>query len=449
MSSAVARAGPARLRPEEVEVVIYHRNCTDGFASAHCAHDFARRERARGREQTIEFLPGIPGRPPPSAEVRGKNVLICDLSYGAAAMAELASAARKVLVLDHHQSALEDLAALPAHMKVLDLGRSGATLAWDYFNPGAPVPRALRYVEDHDLWAHRLPETESFAAFAKSLPFTFEAYDRLLDEAYLEGVVFPRGRGMAELVQSMARGLARRAVPKFAQMGGRCLFVAYLNSPVLQSELGHEVLALYPSADFSAIYSVNDHSGETRFSLRSDDTAADVSAIARTCGGGGHRNASGCILASLKSTLPGRILGGRAVYRLLEGLELYRTAVDDGPPILVAALRAPWLQRELAQHLADSRYSGVLEAAHHAAVLECQRAGSRGAQGYAAALGPNPELVVVWDAPASAGIACAGPALPRAAPALGKLCGASRRGPALFEGRLSRGLGRPPLWPGE
>lgn len=429
--------------------MIYHHNCPDGFASAHCAHDYARRARALGRRQEIEFLPGVYNRPPPCAEVRGKNVLICDFSYGAPEMAALAAAARKVLVLDHHKSAFENLVALPDHMKVFDMGHSGAVLAWDYFNPGAPVPRALRYVEDHDLWAHRLPETESFSAFVKSLPYTFEAYDRLLDDDYLEAVAFPQGRGMADIVRGMVRDLARRASPKFAQMGDRCLFVAYLNSPMLQSELGHEVLALYPSADFSAVYSVNDHSGETRFSLRSDDTSADVSVVARTCGGGGHRNASGCSLATLKNTLPGRILGGRSVYRLLEGLELYRAAVDDGPPVLIAALRAPWLQRELALHLADTRYPGVLEAAHHAAVLESEKAGGgRLAERCRAAPGPNPELIIVWDSAEAAGLACAGAAMTRAAVALGKLCGAFSLSPALFEGRLSSRLSLPPFRPG-
>lgn len=60
----IGEPAPGRMRPEEVEVVIYHFNCADGFASAHCARDYARRAGARGRVQAIVFLPGIHKRPP-------------------------------------------------------------------------------------------------------------------------------------------------------------------------------------------------------------------------------------------------------------------------------------------------------------------------------------------------------------------------------------------------
>ena len=53
---------------------------------------------------------------------------------------------------------------------------------------------------------------------------------------------------------------------------------------------------MYPNANFALCHSQNSFTGETYLSLRSVDTATDVEVIASKFGGGGHRNAAGCII---------------------------------------------------------------------------------------------------------------------------------------------------------
>lgn len=102
----------------------------------------------------------------------------------------------RVIVLDHHKSALEMLgneASLGENVvKVIDMERSGATIAFDYFkdkifSPDVAVkhPSILEefervrklflYIEDGDLWRWRLPNSKAFRSGLKDLDIEFDA----------------------------------------------------------------------------------------------------------------------------------------------------------------------------------------------------------------------------------------------------------------------------------
>jgi hypothetical protein len=70
-----------------------------------------------------------------------------------------------------------------------------------------------------------------------------------------------------------------------------------VNAPVLQSEVGDVLCAAHPRRPFAAMFSVlaPDRPGEPEgrvYSLRSRN-GFDVSAVAKSMGGGGHRAAAG------------------------------------------------------------------------------------------------------------------------------------------------------------
>ena len=117
--------------------------------------------------------------------------------------------------------------------------------------------------------------------------------------------------------------ISKRAIPKFTKIGCKYYFVAYVNSNVLKSDIGNYIFTILPIIDFSVIYSNNDYSGSTSFSLRSTWKHVDVSCIASYLGGGGHRNASGVRLKYTSNTLPGIIYDN--TNRLYKNLEYIYT----------------------------------------------------------------------------------------------------------------------------
>jgi hypothetical protein len=87
------------LEPSQVDLVIYHGGCTDGFGAAWSAWkllgDRAQYHPARYSEQ------------PP--DVTGKNVVVLDFCYDNQTTKRLISQAKNFLVIDHHKSAMIEI----------------------------------------------------------------------------------------------------------------------------------------------------------------------------------------------------------------------------------------------------------------------------------------------------------------------------------------------------
>jgi oligoribonuclease NrnB/cAMP/cGMP phosphodiesterase (DHH superfamily) len=95
-------------------------------------------------------------------------------------------------------------------------------------------------------------------------------------------------------------------------------FTVFVNSTVLKSEIGNTLLYKFPYSNFSGIYSIDDITNSTHFSLRSLDDKTDVSEIAKIYGGGGHRNASGIKIPFVINTLPCQIIDTGKTYKIID-----------------------------------------------------------------------------------------------------------------------------------
>lgn len=280
---------------------IYHHPCYDGFTAAWSVRQ------ALGED--VEFHATNYGREPP--DVTGRDVIIVDFSYPRDVLLAMGNA-RTILILDHHKTAADDLAGLlrptgdgydPQALlleaqarcmpfplfAIFDMARSGAGIAWDYFNPGKTRPKIVDYVEDRDLWQFILPFSREISAALHSWGFDFGLWDMLAQQ--LDDPIDRRGQvliGQAlerrhhKDIDETLRSVTRRMI-----IGGISVPVA--NVPYAwASDAGNKLAQGEP---FAACY-VDTPQGRS-FSLRSTDAGLDVSAIAKIYGGGGHRNASG------------------------------------------------------------------------------------------------------------------------------------------------------------
>ncbi|MCY1353970.1 hypothetical protein D9M69_403250 [compost metagenome] len=268
---------------------IYHGNCADGFGAAWAV-------RQGIGSENVEFLAGRYGMPAP--DVADRVVVIVDFSFPLEVLQSMALQARSVLVIDHHKTAAEALAELPAApadyyawadtlpklSALFDMGRSGAGLTWDFFFPHSPRPALINHIEDRDLWRFALEGTREIQANLFSYPYDFDVWDALMQQpisaSIAAGVAIERKhhKDVAELVA----GSKRRML-----IGGHDVPVA--NLPYIHSsDAGHLMAQGEP---FAACY--QDTSDHRYFSLRSSNEGLDVGEIAQQYGGGGHRNAAG------------------------------------------------------------------------------------------------------------------------------------------------------------
>ena len=267
-------------------VCFYHAGCPDGFGAAWAvrkAWGVEAEYRARGHDDALR-----------AEDFSGCEVVFVDIALANHHLRALASKAARIVVLDHHVSALERFHADPdlaydlesrGHLVRFDLSHSGAVLAWRHFHPETPLPPLLAYVEDQDLWRWQLPDSDAVNAAIGSYPRRFEVWDRLGAE--------PIERLVAEgrpIVRAQKSEVDRALLNVHTVTVGELRLEA-VNALFQRSSIGHELAKRRRfDAPCGLVYRVIERRVDCSLYSIGD---FDVSKIAVGLGGGGHRNAAG------------------------------------------------------------------------------------------------------------------------------------------------------------
>ena len=293
------------------DIVLYHADCYDGFGAA-WAIDKAHVQAGK-KSGAIKYVPVQYNKPLPAEDYRCGLLYIVDFSLPVDQLKQLSAIAGKIVIIDHHKSAEENLRDIPRFelgtpsmdhwleghdiLAHFDMTQSGAVLTWKHFHKD-PVPEMLRYIQDRDLWKWELTDSEAINSVISTVPFSFWRYDWMADEIERD---FPGTRSTGQTVlryrQKLVKEICKSArVTSYTMHGAKsptpCVAV---RSPVLQSEVGHYLCQKFPEAKFAIIYSdIPGDPANIKWSLRSEGDF-DITEIAKHYGGGGHRNAGGMV----------------------------------------------------------------------------------------------------------------------------------------------------------
>lgn len=279
---------------------IYHGKCADGFTAAWAVRKFI----------DCDFHPGIYGQEPP--DVAGRNVIMVDFSYKRAILESMGKVAQAILVLDHHKTAQAELETFAIFNPVnvhniativsstqpglgniraeFDMARSGAQMAWDFYFPNTSRPLLVDYVGDRDLWQFKLHQSREVNAFIFAHEYTFDNWDDL--------DLLLSSRAQVSSVAEMGAAIEKKHhkdVAELVEVTRRTMRIGGVDMPVanipytLTSDAGN----LMAKQDQGVAACYWDTPAGRVFSLRSTQDGPDVSAIAATYGGGGHKNAAG------------------------------------------------------------------------------------------------------------------------------------------------------------
>ena len=265
-------------------LVIYHANCADGFTAAWVIWK---------KHPDWEFYPAKHGEAPP--DVTDREVYMVDFSYKQDVLEKMLDVCKMMVILDHHKTAMNDLHHLSITRKDklwihFDMEKSGAKLAWEYFNPEPnSVPDIISYVEDRDLWRFNYSATRDISSYIFSHPYDFETWNMIEEhiDNYHEDVII-QGQAIDRQHFKDVDELAGNAFR--AYIGGYS--VPVVNVPyTLASDMCHKLCKNEP---FAASYYYDGSRDKFIFSLRSTtDAGVDVGEIAKMYGGGGHVHAAG------------------------------------------------------------------------------------------------------------------------------------------------------------
>jgi len=270
-------------------LVLYHgRGCPDGFAAALAAWLFygAHCELRALDHGEICSADGL-------GDLGGRFVYLLDFAFSPELLAHVAARAARLVVLDHHQSACDQLRGWrgPTHSVVhFDMEKSGARLAWEFFHPEKPVPALIRCVEDRDLWRWQFADSAAFLAALDMLPRTLARWAEIAAFTPQEEAQFAaRGAAMDEKFQQLCRDMAQNAQPVvFNGIPG-----LMLNCPsIFHSQVGD--LLARKSGSFALLWHASSENPgrEVKVGLRSR-SSFDCIPLAASFGGGGHAQASG------------------------------------------------------------------------------------------------------------------------------------------------------------
>lgn len=283
----------------ESPLVIYHANCFDGFCALWVAH------KALGH---LQPLPMAHGHEPPN--VTGRDVYILDFSFKRPVMLRLLSQARRLALLDHHQTAKVELDGIVdefvqrpdliqnipgSHLPFIWVadGKSGGRMAWEHFFVDRTASWLVDYTEDRDLWRHKLPFSREVNAALRSYDMDVEMWDGLaLHYKHADGDGFRHHDFIVAEGRAIMRA-ERKVVEAHVDHARRVRLdgfdVLAVNATVLFSDIASKLAEHEP---FGVCY-FDRADGMRQFSLRSDEHGVDVSEVARKFGGGGHRHAAG------------------------------------------------------------------------------------------------------------------------------------------------------------
>ena len=255
-------------------IIIYHRNCNDGFAAALAAWMVY--------GDSAEYIPAQYGEPPP--DVLNANVFILDFSYPRAVLEKMYVDANNLVVLDHHKTAEQDLMGL--QYAIFDNTKSGAVLAWEHFHPHSDMPLLFKVVQDRDLWKFEYCYTKAISLVLRDvIDRDFNTWYTLMDNVNLMSLQ-TTGDAMLKTFAAEVKVLSDFGAP-VTLMGKQGLSV---NCNVkYNSDVGHELAK--QSGTYGVTYIYAGINKRWLYSLRSVGDY-DVSVIAKHYGGGGHKNAA-------------------------------------------------------------------------------------------------------------------------------------------------------------
>lgn len=278
--------------------IIYHGDCPDGFTAAWLIR--------RAHPEAV-LIPAKYGEPVP--ELYGYVVFVVDFCYTPEQMDKLASCASLVRVLDHHQTARDQHWSYRwVVFKDNELpkpgnnwcGRfvawfadklSGAGMAAAYCEQlcGLATPEFVKYVQDRDLWEFSLPGTREISAYVRSLEHTVVGWNALASASREE--LLALGSGALAFADKLAQDCAASRETFLLLTPDSEVEVEMCNAPYAVGSDAAGIIANSSSSRMGGYYL---RSGDVwAVGLRSAEDGPDVSSVAQSMGGGGHRHAAG------------------------------------------------------------------------------------------------------------------------------------------------------------
>lgn len=237
---------------------------------------------------------------PDFKEMVGEDVVMIDISFPIPDILKLADISR-LTIIDHHISFKKEVDQLTDNQKdsfkyIYQLGIAACEIGWKYYFPDEQMPDAIKLLgeydtwrnQDNDRWNNKILPFQFYMRTVCTSPETFpiEFFDPNIDyECVWEGINIGKSILKYQEQQDMlACGRAAFEI-EFEGLRAICLNQGAFSSNTLQTVYDPEKHDIMIGFQFNGKF--------WNVSLRSAKDEVDVSVIAKSRGGGGHKAAAG------------------------------------------------------------------------------------------------------------------------------------------------------------
>lgn len=258
---------------------------------------------------------------PDFEQFKGQDVIMIDISFPIAKLKELGKICNHLTVIDHHISFLKDFVTeFPTtafgtinslvtkgwgiltefnFTYVYEANKAACEIGWEYLFPNEAVPYAVTLIGRYDTWRQNEGNWEE-----ETLPFKYYMYgncnstesfpvwlfEKDLEEKFLTYEAVTSGREIMRYQETMDESIASKNYfvmeDVFGGLTAICLNYYPFSSETLKSIWNPELYDIMVGFCYVG-------NNKWSVSLRSVGDKVDCSVIAKSKGGGGHRNAAG------------------------------------------------------------------------------------------------------------------------------------------------------------
>lgn len=254
--------------------------------------------------------------PIPSDAIKGKIVFMLDVTCSSEDTQKMIDDSAEFFVVDHHGTNVKKLASIPDANKHFDMKNSASWMVWKLCNPGTEtvVPLLVKCVDEHDCYRENISEDSKAAKLLLDASEKELKDDDKIDAMYLSYLeddalfqcdISEKGIPLLKEYHDAVNEIAGNAEVFKCTIDGTSYLGCRFETPSFNkmSDAGAKCFEMYPNIHFMYMYKEGtDRSDSTKklmnWAFRSTDERLDVGALAKTLGGGGHRNSSGASTAN-------------------------------------------------------------------------------------------------------------------------------------------------------
>lgn len=285
------------------EIVVIHHSDLDGYCSGAIAYNELKCRYPKSEIITIEM---DYDRPFPELSNNVKTIYMTDFSFEKEGFEQLIKkVGRKNLIwLDHHISVIEKFPEYSDIGGCRNIEKCGALLTWEYFHPIVKdiVPPIVKYVDDWDRWQMKYGvDTINMYEYVNGMSSITDVKSRtwtyLLSRTDDDMIpLIKMGNDLRERRNNeLKKFVEDTGVPMYINWQDKNYRCLKINTTYQASTsiLGHMVYNDMGYDIFWGYYDKMSHDGRHVRIHKLRSKVVDVSQIALTRGGGGHKNAAG------------------------------------------------------------------------------------------------------------------------------------------------------------